>query len=127
MVNTRSRTKMAENTDLLALLADMKRSMEKGSMEMKKGQEEMKKGQEEMKKGQEEMKKGQEEMRKGQEEMKNQIQSHVEGKIGEIKDHVNNCIERIEEDVRSVKREIGEGEVQRKFEEVLRVFLHICE
>ncbi|GBL84882.1 hypothetical protein AVEN_13988-1 [Araneus ventricosus] len=83
---------MAENADLLALLAEMKKSMEKG----------------------------QEEMRKGQEEMKNQIQSHVESKFGEIKDHVNSCIEKIEEDVQSVKREIGEvkGEVERKIEEV---------
>ncbi|GBN36695.1 hypothetical protein AVEN_51280-1 [Araneus ventricosus] len=97
---------MADNADLLALLAEMKKSMEKG--------------QEEMKKGQEEMKKGQEEMKKGQEEMKNEIQSHVESKVGEIKDHVNSCIEKIEEDVQSVKREIGEvkGEVERKIEEV---------
>ncbi|GBO11541.1 hypothetical protein AVEN_2207-1 [Araneus ventricosus] len=97
---------MAENADLLALLAEMKKSMEKGQKEMKKGQEEMRKGQEET--------------RKGQEEMKNQIQSHVESKVGEIKDHVNSCIEKIEEDVQSAKREIGEikGEVERKNEEV---------
>ncbi|GBM75424.1 hypothetical protein AVEN_73366-1 [Araneus ventricosus] len=83
---------MADNADLLALLAEMKKSMEKG----------------------------QEEMKKGQEEMKNEIQSHVESKVGEIKDHVNSCIEKIEEDVQSVKREIGEvkGEVERKIEEV---------
>ncbi|GBN49812.1 hypothetical protein AVEN_141931-1 [Araneus ventricosus] len=120
MVNTRSQTKMADNADLLALLAEMKKSMEKGQEEMKKGQEEMRKGQEEMRKGQEEMRKGQEEMRKEQEEMKNEIQSHVESKVGEIKDHVNSCIEKIEEDVQSVKREIGEvkGEVERKIEEV---------
>ncbi|GBN23161.1 hypothetical protein AVEN_183594-1, partial [Araneus ventricosus] len=55
----------------------------------------------------------------GQEEMKNKIQSHVVSKVGENKDHVNSCIERIE-DVQSVKREIGEvkGEVERKIEEV---------
>ncbi|GBN95947.1 Retrovirus-related Pol polyprotein from transposon 297 [Araneus ventricosus] len=101
---------MAENADLLALLAEMKKSMEKGQEEMRKGQEEMK----------DRMEKGQQEMRKGQEEMKNQIQSHVESKVGEIKDHVNSCIEKIEEDVQSVKREIGEvkGEVERKIEEV---------
>ncbi|GBN11740.1 Transposon Ty3-I Gag-Pol polyprotein [Araneus ventricosus] len=52
---------MAENADLLALLAEMKKSMEKGQEEMK----------DRMEKGQEEMRKGQEEMRKGQEEMKN--------------------------------------------------------
>ncbi|GBM44318.1 hypothetical protein AVEN_232110-1 [Araneus ventricosus] len=45
MVNTRSQTKMADNADLLALLAEMKKSMEKGQEEMKKGLEEMKKGQ----------------------------------------------------------------------------------
>ncbi|GBN11088.1 hypothetical protein AVEN_174029-1, partial [Araneus ventricosus] len=101
---------MADNADLLALLAEMKKSMEKGQEEMK----------DRMEKGQEEMRKGQEEMRKGQEEMKNQIQSHVERKVREIKDHVNSCIEKIEEDVQSVKREIGEvkGEVERKIEEV---------
>ncbi|GBM24792.1 hypothetical protein AVEN_245044-1 [Araneus ventricosus] len=92
---------MAENADVLALLAEMKKSIEKGK-------EEMKKGQEETRKGQERMRKGQEEMRKGQEEMKNHIQSHVESKVGEIKDHANSCIEKIEEDVQSVKREIGE-------------------
>ncbi|GBM43681.1 hypothetical protein AVEN_251393-1 [Araneus ventricosus] len=121
---------MAENADLLDLLAEMKKSMEKGQEEMKdrmeKGQEEMKKGQEEMRKGQEEMRKrqeemrkGQEEMRKGREEMKNQIQLHFESKVGEIKDHVNSCIEKIE-DVQSVKREIGKvkGEIERKIEEV---------
>ncbi|GBM22234.1 hypothetical protein AVEN_273422-1 [Araneus ventricosus] len=58
-------------------------------------------------------------MRKGQEEMKSQFQAHVECQVGEIKDHVNSCIEKIE-DVQSVKRDIGEvkGEVQRKIEEV---------
>ncbi|GBM26138.1 hypothetical protein AVEN_87289-1 [Araneus ventricosus] len=101
---------MAENADLLALLAELKKSMEKGQERMEKGQAEMK----------DRMEKGQEEMRKGQEAMKNQIQSHVESKVGEIKDHVNSCIEKIEEDVQSVKREIGEvkGEVERKIEEV---------
>ncbi|GBM03062.1 hypothetical protein AVEN_199869-1 [Araneus ventricosus] len=100
---------MAVNADLLALLAEMKKSMEKGQEEMRKGQEEMK----------DKMEKGQEEMRKGQEEMKNEIQSHVESKVGEIKYHVNSCIEKIE-DVQSVKREIGEvkDEVERKIEEV---------
>ncbi|GBM10809.1 hypothetical protein AVEN_271556-1 [Araneus ventricosus] len=129
---------MAENADLLALLAEMKKSMEKGQEEMKdrmekgqeemkyrmeKGQEEMKdrmeKGREEMRKGQEEMRKGQEEMRKVQEEMKNQIQSHVESKVGEIKEHVNRCIEKIEEDVQSVKIEIGEiGDLEKRLNEL---------
>ncbi|GBO13293.1 hypothetical protein AVEN_174493-1 [Araneus ventricosus] len=60
MVNTRSQTKMAANSDLFALLAELKKSVEQGDERMEKiigkGQEEMKKGQEEMKKGQEEMK-----------------------------------------------------------------------
>ncbi|GBM62200.1 hypothetical protein AVEN_189411-1 [Araneus ventricosus] len=43
--------------------------------------------------------------------MKNEIQSHVESKVGEVKDHVNSCIEKIE-DVQSVKREIGEPELK---------------
>ncbi|GBM06572.1 hypothetical protein AVEN_222523-1 [Araneus ventricosus] len=129
---------MAENADLLALLAEMKKSMEKGQEEMRKGQEEMRKGHEEMRKGQEDMKdemrkgqedmkdemrKGQEEMkdemRKGQEEMKNEIQTHVESKVGEIKDHVNSCIEKIEEDVQSVRREIGEiGDLEKRLSEL---------
>ncbi|GBN64796.1 hypothetical protein AVEN_253370-1, partial [Araneus ventricosus] len=46
MVNTRSQTKMADNADLLALLAEMKKSMEKGQEEMK---DRMEKGQEGMK------------------------------------------------------------------------------
>ncbi|GBN85942.1 hypothetical protein AVEN_70453-1 [Araneus ventricosus] len=83
---------MSENADVLALLAEMKKSMEQG--------------QEAMKKAQEEMKKGQQEMKKGEEEMKNQTQSHVKIQVGEIKDYVNSCIERIEGDVLSVKREI---------------------
>ncbi|GBM75163.1 hypothetical protein AVEN_244122-1 [Araneus ventricosus] len=92
---------MAENAFLLALLAEMKKSMEKGQEGIEK-----------------EMRSGQEEMKKGQEEMKNLIQSHVESQVGENKDHVNSCIERIE-DVQSVKREIyAKGEVQRKIEEV---------
>ncbi|GBM41000.1 hypothetical protein AVEN_250318-1 [Araneus ventricosus] len=87
MVNTRSRSKTAENTDLLALLAEMKKSMEKGQEEMKKGQEDMKAGLEKR------IEQSQVEMEKGQEEMKNQIQPHVENPVGEIKDHVNSCIE----------------------------------
>ncbi|GBO45358.1 hypothetical protein AVEN_90354-1 [Araneus ventricosus] len=73
---------------------------------MRPGQEEMKKGQEEMKTGLEKrIEQGQAEMNKGQEEMKNQIQSHVESQDGEIKDHFNNCIGKIEEVVQSVKRD----------------------
>ncbi|GBN56664.1 Retrovirus-related Pol polyprotein from transposon 297, partial [Araneus ventricosus] len=89
---------MADNADLFAFLAEMKKSMERG-------QEEMKKVQEEMKKGQEEMKKGQEEMKNGQEEMKNRIEG-VKGKIEEVRNEVQRKIEEIE------------GKVQRKIEEV---------
>ncbi|GBN92088.1 hypothetical protein AVEN_83424-1, partial [Araneus ventricosus] len=46
MVNTRCQTKMADNADLLALLAEMQKSMEKGQEEMK---DRMEKGQEGMK------------------------------------------------------------------------------
>ncbi|GBM15728.1 hypothetical protein AVEN_262897-1 [Araneus ventricosus] len=93
---------MAENADLLALLAEMKKSMEKGQEEMRKGQEEMK-----------------DLMRKGQVEMKNEIQTHVESKVGEIKDHVNSCIEKIKEDVQGVKREIGEiGDLEKRLSEL---------
>ncbi|GBN88885.1 hypothetical protein AVEN_221813-1 [Araneus ventricosus] len=58
-------------------------------------------------------------LKKGQEEMKNRIEAHIESQVGEIKDHVNRCIEKIE-DVQGVKRDIGEvkGKVQRKIEEV---------
>ncbi|GBM08984.1 hypothetical protein AVEN_57507-1 [Araneus ventricosus] len=83
MVNTRYQTKTAENADLLALLADLK-------------------------KGQEEMRKGQEEMRKGQEEMKSQIQAHVESQVEEITYHAKSCIQKIEEDIQGVKIEAGE-------------------
>ncbi|XP_055933054.1 uncharacterized protein LOC129963054 [Argiope bruennichi] len=55
-----------------------------------------------------EMKAGQDEMRKGQKELKDQIQMHVESQVKGIKDHVNSCMEKIEEDVQSVEREIGE-------------------
>ncbi|GBM18924.1 hypothetical protein AVEN_1558-1 [Araneus ventricosus] len=54
MLKTRSQTKMAENADLLTLLTEMKKSMEKGQEEMK---DRMEKGQEEMK---DRMEKGQE-------------------------------------------------------------------
>ncbi|GBN91853.1 hypothetical protein AVEN_160339-1 [Araneus ventricosus] len=108
---------MAENTlsNLFALLAEKKKSMEKGQEEMKQGQEEMKKGQEKMK----EMKNGQDEMKKeiemGQEEMKNliraekeEMRAHVENQVEEMKEHVNRSIGKVEEDVQGVKREIDE-------------------
>ncbi|GFT77891.1 CCHC-type domain-containing protein [Nephila pilipes] len=89
MVKTRSQSTMADsdNAELLALLAEMKKSMEAGQEEMRIRQEEMKKG-----------------MEKGQDEMR----VHVETQVEEIKEHVNTCIGKIEEDVQSVKREINE-------------------
>ncbi|KAF8787164.1 hypothetical protein HNY73_008788 [Argiope bruennichi] len=53
------------------------------------------------------MKAGQDEMWKGQKELKDQIQMHVESQVKGIKDHVNSCIEKVEEDVQSVERDIG--------------------
>ncbi|GBO04814.1 hypothetical protein AVEN_156838-1 [Araneus ventricosus] len=58
---------MADNADLLARLADKKKSIEAGQEEMKKEQEEMKY---QFRTGQERM---EQEMKEGQEEMKNQI------------------------------------------------------
>ncbi|GFS80168.1 CCHC-type domain-containing protein [Nephila pilipes] len=82
------------NAELLALLAEMKKSMEAGQEEMRIGQEEMKKR-----------------MEKGQDERRVQVEKQVEG----IKEHVNTCIGKIE-DVQSVKKEISEvkSEVQEK-------------
>ncbi|GBN70184.1 Retrovirus-related Pol polyprotein from transposon 297 [Araneus ventricosus] len=88
MVNTRSQTKMADNADLLALLAEMKKSMEKG----------------------------QEEMKNGQEEMKNQLQG-VKGKIEEVRNEVQRKIEEIEGKVQRQIEEV-EDKVQVKMEEV---------
>ncbi|GBN90819.1 hypothetical protein AVEN_36626-1 [Araneus ventricosus] len=88
MVNTRSQTKMSDNADLLALLAEMKKSMEKG----------------------------QEEMKKGQEEMKNQIQG-VKGKIEEVRNDVQTQIEEVEGKVQRKIGEV-EDKVQVKMEEV---------
>ncbi|KAF8789305.1 hypothetical protein HNY73_007249 [Argiope bruennichi] len=69
---------------------------------------EMNKGQEEMKVGLEKkLESGLDEMWEGQKKLKNQIQVHVESQVKRIKDHVNSCIEKIE-DVQSVEREIGE-------------------
>ncbi|GBN76510.1 hypothetical protein AVEN_256198-1 [Araneus ventricosus] len=95
MVNTKSQTKMADNADLLALLAEMKKSMEKGHEEMKKGQEEMK---------------------QGQEEMKNQIQG-VKGKIEEVRNEVQRKIEEVKGKVQRKIEEV-EDKVQVKMEEV---------
>ncbi|KAF8764360.1 hypothetical protein HNY73_022439 [Argiope bruennichi] len=46
-------------------------------------------------------------MRKEKKELKDQIQTHVESQVKGIKDHVNSYVEKIEEDVQSVEREIG--------------------
>ncbi|GBN26999.1 hypothetical protein AVEN_38525-1 [Araneus ventricosus] len=88
MVNTRSQTKMADNADILALLAEMKKSMEKGHEAMKKGQE----------------------------EMKNQIQG-VKGKIEEVRNEVQRKIEEVEGKVQRKIEEV-EDKVQVKMEEV---------
>ncbi|GBN21580.1 hypothetical protein AVEN_112380-1 [Araneus ventricosus] len=66
MVKTRSQTKVAENADLLALLAEMKKFVDAGHEEIRS----MRAGQEEMK---QEMRSGQERMEQVQEEMKNLI------------------------------------------------------
>ncbi|GFU37012.1 CCHC-type domain-containing protein [Nephila pilipes] len=89
MVKTRSQATMADsgNAELLALLAEMKKSMEAGQEEMRIGQEEMKKG-----------------MEKGRDEMRVHVETQVKG----IKEHVNTCIGKIEENIQSVKREINE-------------------
>ncbi|KAF8774693.1 Gypsy retrotransposon integrase-like protein 1 [Argiope bruennichi] len=105
------------NGELLALLAEMKKSVEAAQEEMKKRQDEMKQGQErmeqEMRSGQErmeemkaglekEMRSGQERMeqmtaglekklKSGQEEMKKEIREHVEVQVEGMKEHVNEC------------------------------------
>ncbi|GBL96759.1 hypothetical protein AVEN_138652-1 [Araneus ventricosus] len=65
------------------------------------------------------MEAGQEEMRSGQEEIKSQIQAHTESQVEEMKNHVDGCIGKIEEEVQCVKLKIEnvESEVQRKIEE----------
>ncbi|GFT55465.1 CCHC-type domain-containing protein [Nephila pilipes] len=80
----------SSNTELLALLTEVKKSMEAGQEEMRIGQEELKKR-----------------MEKGQDEMRVHVETQVEG----IKEHVNTCIEKIEDD-QSVKREINETDSQ---------------
>ncbi|GBL96362.1 hypothetical protein AVEN_36385-1 [Araneus ventricosus] len=93
---------MAEDADLFALLAEMKKSIEQGREEMKKGQEEMKK---EFEMSQKEMKNF---IRAGKEEMR----AHVESQVEEMKQQVNRSIGKVKEDVQGVKTEIDE--VQRK-------------
>ncbi|GBM74900.1 hypothetical protein AVEN_152048-1 [Araneus ventricosus] len=94
MVNTRLQTKMAQCTDLLAMLAELKKSMHAGHEDMRSmraGQEEMKdrfrtrheRIEQKMEQGQEEMKRVQEEIIKVQEEIKNQFKG-VHGEIEEV-------------------------------------------
>ncbi|GBM35307.1 hypothetical protein AVEN_38172-1 [Araneus ventricosus] len=109
MVNTRSQTKMADNADLLALLAEMKKSMEKGQDEMKKGQEEMKKGHEEMKNGQEEMRYQIQGVKGKIEEVRNENQRKIE----EVKDKVQVQMEEVEEKV-----QVRIGDLEKRLSEL---------
>ncbi|GBM48214.1 hypothetical protein AVEN_72487-1 [Araneus ventricosus] len=103
MVDTRSQTKMAQNADIFALLAEMKKSM-------KKGQEEMKEG---MKKRQEEMKNQLQGVKGQNEEVKNELQRKIE----EIEGKVQKGIEGVEDKVQRKIEEV-EDKVQEKMEEV---------
>ncbi|GBO33786.1 hypothetical protein AVEN_262043-1 [Araneus ventricosus] len=79
--------------------------------EMKVRQEEMKVRQEEMNAGLEKnMEAGKERMEKVQEEMKDliragkeEVRAHVAGQVVGIKDHVDGCLDRMEEEVQGVK------------------------
>ncbi|GBM32908.1 hypothetical protein AVEN_13281-1 [Araneus ventricosus] len=78
---------MAENADLFALLAEMKKSMEKGQERIEK----------EMRSGQEEMKKVQEDINSCIERIED-VQS-VKREIGDVKGEVQRKIEEVEEKV----------------------------
>ncbi|GFT92046.1 hypothetical protein NPIL_491611 [Nephila pilipes] len=110
MVKTRSLATMVDsgNAELLALLAEMKKSMEAGREERMIRQEVMKKR-----------------MEKGQDEMRVHVETQVEGTT----EHVNTCIGKIEEDVQSVKREINEvkSEVQEKISFLENRLCHLKE
>ncbi|GBM36443.1 hypothetical protein AVEN_234825-1 [Araneus ventricosus] len=105
---------------LFAMMAEMKAGleykMEAGQEEMKAGQEEMKVLQEETKAGLEKkMEAGQERMENIQKEMKDLIRAgkeemgaHVTSQVEGIKDHVDGCIGRMEEEVQGVKGKIEE-------------------
>ncbi|GBN24984.1 hypothetical protein AVEN_201806-1 [Araneus ventricosus] len=89
---------MAVNADLFALLAEKKKSMEKGQEEMKNGQDEMKK----------ELEMDQEEMKNLIRVEKEEMRAHVENQVKEMKEHVNRSIGKVEEDVQGVKRKTSE-------------------
>ncbi|GBN72220.1 Retrovirus-related Pol polyprotein from transposon 297, partial [Araneus ventricosus] len=96
MVNTRSQTKMADNADLLALLAEMKKSMEKGQEEMKN------------------------EIQSHVESKVGEIKDHVNSCIEKIEEDVESVKREIGEVKGEVERKIEEVEdkVQGKIEEV---------
>ncbi|GBM20740.1 hypothetical protein AVEN_105967-1 [Araneus ventricosus] len=112
---------------LFAMMAEMKAGLED---KMEAGQEKMKAGQEEMKAGLEkEMEAGQERMEQVQEEMKDliragkeEMRAHVVSQVEGIKDHVNGCIGRMEEEVQGVKGKIEEvkTEVHEKMSDLER-------
>ncbi|GBM68302.1 hypothetical protein AVEN_206557-1 [Araneus ventricosus] len=83
------------------------RSMDKQFEKLFAMMAEMKAGQEEMRVAQagleQKMEAGQEEMRSGQEEIKSQIQAHTESQVEEMKNHVDGCIGKIEEEVQSAE------------------------
>ncbi|GBM98036.1 hypothetical protein AVEN_151126-1 [Araneus ventricosus] len=91
---------MAENADLLALLDEMKKSMEKEQEEMKEG----------TKKGQEEMKKGQEEMNSEEDQGSRE---KVQRKIDEEEDKVQGKIEEVEEKV-----QVKIGDLEKRLSEL---------
>ncbi|GBO20721.1 hypothetical protein AVEN_216295-1 [Araneus ventricosus] len=98
MVNTRSQTKMAENANLLALLAEMKKSMEKGQEEMKKRKEEMKRIEEDVQSVQREI---------------GEVKGEVERKIEEVEDKVQGKIEEVKEKV-----QVKIGDLEKRLSEL---------
>ncbi|GBN24594.1 Retrovirus-related Pol polyprotein from transposon 297, partial [Araneus ventricosus] len=110
--------------------AGLEKKMEAGQERMEQVQEEMKVRQEEMKAGLEKkMEAGQERMEQVQEEMKDLIRAgkeemrvHVASQVEGIKDHVDECVGRMEEEVQGVKGKIEEvkTEVQEKMSDLER-------
>ncbi|GBM08657.1 hypothetical protein AVEN_209901-1 [Araneus ventricosus] len=99
MVNTRSQTKMADNADLLALLAEMKKSMEKGQEEMKNQIQGVKGKIEE----------GKNEVQRKIEE----IEGKVQRKIEEVEDKVQVKMEEVEEKV-----QVRIGDLEKRLSEL---------
>ncbi|GBO08933.1 hypothetical protein AVEN_6510-1 [Araneus ventricosus] len=129
MVKTRSETKMAENADLLALLAEMKDRMEKGQEEMKnqiQSHVESKVGEIKdhvnscIEKIEEDVQSVKREIgeEKGEVERKiEEVEDKVQGKIEEVEDKVQGKIEEVEDKVQGKIEEV-EDKVQGKIEEV---------